>query len=110
MIRPKKSILVSANQPGETFLSLTLPNNRICFRIYISNWKKDKEQRKLKKKKRISAENLIGCDNIVCEFALCTFNLLDWAVNFSWLYYVQREKYSICYTATTYKVHTQELK
>ena len=36
--------------------------------------------------KRISVENLTGYDNILCEFALCTFNLLDRVVNFFWLF------------------------
>ena len=54
----------------------------------------------------------MGYNGIVCDFALCTFNLLDRVVNISWLLcefnvvYVQRQKYSICYTTTTCKVHT----
>ena len=57
----------------------------MCIRIYIFNFKeKEKKKRKTrqiaketKEEKRISVENLTRCDNIVCEFALCTFNLLD---------------------------------
>ena len=55
--------------------------------------------------------NLAGYDNIVCEFALSTFNLLHRIVNFSWLLYklnvvyMKQEKYSTFYT-TTYEVHT----
>ena len=61
-------------------------------RIHIFNFKKTKEE------KRISAENLTGYDDIVCEFALCTFNLLDRVANFVWLFigiqvvYVQQKK------------------
>ena len=29
------------------------------------------------KEKRIFVKNLMGYDDIICEFALCTFNLLD---------------------------------
>ena len=37
-------------------------------------------------------ENLTGYDNIVCEFALCTLNILDRVVNEFDVVYVQREK------------------
>ena len=37
-----------------------------------------------KEKKRISVEKLRGYDDIVCEFALCTFNLLRRIVNSYW--------------------------
>ena len=53
---------------------------------------KTKQKRKGKQKaketkveKRISVENLTGYDDIGCKLALCTFNLLDRVVNFSWL-------------------------
>ena len=39
-----------------------------------------------KEQKRTSVENLTGYYDIVCEFALFTFNLLDRVVNFSWLF------------------------
>ena len=63
----------------------------MCIIIYIFDFKKNKEknpqktpnkqrrktkQEKAKEEKKISVENLKGCDDIVCEFALCTFNLL----------------------------------
>ena len=69
-----------------------------------------------KEEKRISGENLTGYDDIVSEFPLFTFNLLDRVVNFPWslcefnVVYVQREKYSICYTRTTNEVHTLKKK
>ena len=44
------------------------------------------KEKETKEKKRVSVENLTGYDDIVCEFALCTFNLLDRVVNFSWLF------------------------
>ena len=85
----------------------------MCIRIYIINYIKKKRQKteETKEEKRISVENLTGYNDIVCEFALCTFNLLDRAANFSWLLYefnvvyLRPEKYSICYTTTTYEVH-----
>ena len=47
---------------------------------------KKKKKKKTKEEKRISVKNLTGYDDIVCEFALRTFNLLDRVVNFSWLF------------------------
>ena len=53
----------------------------MCIRIYIFNFKKEKQDKKeakdTKEEKRIPVENLTGYDDIVFEFALCTFNLLD---------------------------------
>ena len=46
-------------------------------------FKKTRQKAKeAKEEKRISVENLTGFDDIVCEFALCTFNLLHGVVNF----------------------------
>ena len=56
----------------------------MCIRIYIFDFKKKKKKKKANKKKRqkvketkeekrISVEKLTGDDDIVCEFALCTF-------------------------------------
>ena len=63
------------------------------FLISVFNFKKNsaKETRRqkakeTKKEKRISVENRVGYDDIVCEFDLLTFNLLDRDVNFSWLF------------------------
>ena len=59
----------------------------------------------------MSVENQTGCDDTFSEYSLCTFDLLDLVVNFSWLLYelnvvfMQRGKYSICYTAATYELH-----
>ena len=66
----------------------------MCIRIYIFNLQKakqNKQSRRLKAKetkeeKRISVENLTGYDDIICDFALCTFNLLDRVVSFSMLF------------------------
>ena len=65
----------------------------MCIRIHISNKnnKKIKITRRQKAneskvEKRVSVENLAGYDDIVCEFALCTFNLFYRVVNFSWLF------------------------
>ena len=53
-------------------------------------WKKKESMRQktneTKEQKRTSVENLTGYYDIVCEFALFTFNLLDRVVNFSWLF------------------------
>ena len=38
------------------------------------------------KKKREYRKNVIGYNDIVCEFALCAFNLLDRVMNFSRLF------------------------
>ena len=72
----------------------------MCIRIFIFNFKKKKRQKakETKEEKRIFVEKLTGYYDIVCEFSLCTFNVLDRVV--------QRHKYSMCYTTTTYKVHT----
>ena len=48
-------------------------------------WKR-KNQKKAKKEKRVYMENLTGHDDIVCELALYTFNLLDQIVNFLAVY------------------------
>ena len=48
-------------------------------------WKR-KNQKKVKKEKRVYMENLTGYDDIVCELALYTFNLLDQIVNFLAVY------------------------
>ena len=53
-----------------------------CVPKYI----RKKKANKTKEEKRISVENLMGYDDIICEFALCTFNLLDQVMNFSWLF------------------------
>ena len=60
----------------------------MCIRIYIFNKKKQgqKKAKETKEENRISGENLTGYDHIVCEFALCTFNLLARVVNFSLLF------------------------
>ena len=55
----------------------------MCFRIYIFNFKIEKKKKRTEK--GIPVENLTGYDDIVCEFAMCTFNLLDRVLNFSWL-------------------------
>ena len=39
-----------------------------------------------KEGKRIYVENPKGYDDIVCDFALCIFNLLDRVLNFWWLF------------------------
>ena len=73
------------------FLSLTHPHSQ-CVTEYIFLIKKKTQKNKkikaeeTKEEKRISVENLTEYDDIVCEFALCTFNLPDLAVNFFWLF------------------------
>ena len=72
-------------------------------RIYISNFENGNKTRRQKRKqnktkiiiiinkrtteeKILSVENLTGYDDIVCDFALGTFNLLDRIASFSWLF------------------------
>ena len=63
----------------------------MCIKIYF-NFKKTNKTRRQKKAKEtkeekgISVENLMGYDDIVCDFALGTFNLLDRVASFSWLF------------------------
>ena len=90
------------------------------YRIYIFNFKKTNKQtnkqktrrhkaKEIKEVKITSAEILTRYDDIVCKFALCTFNLLIESWISSGCSYelnvvcVQREKCGICYTATTYQ-------
>ena len=60
-------------------------------------------------------ENLTGYDYIVCEFAMCTFNLSDREVDFSWFnkeiytgvqFMCNERNHSICYATTTNEVYT----
>ena len=91
----------------------------MCIRIYIFNLKNKKHKKirgqkskETKEEKIISVENLTGYGDIVCEFALCTFKLLDRLVNFPWLFMQIRcslcatRKITVCFTTTTYGVHT----
>ena len=61
-------------------------------------------------------ENVTEYHDIICEFALRTFNLLDRVVSFPWLLYefkvvyVQGEKYSICSTTTQMKNTLSKIK
>ena len=52
----------------------------MCINMFLISKKtkkqEDKKAKETKEEKRISLENLTGYDNIVCEFALCTFNVL----------------------------------
>ena len=67
----------------------------MCIGIYIFNLKtKKKKAKKIRRQKaketkgekKISVENLTGYYNIISKFALCTFNLLDGVVNFTWMF------------------------
>ena len=50
----------------------------------IKRRQKAKETKEEKQKlKSISVKNLMGYDDIVCEFAQCTFNVFDGVVDFS---------------------------
>ena len=108
-LRPKKVVL-SPDISQVKFIFYHLPARIVeCVSQYIFLTLKKKETKR--KEKKISVGNLAGYDNIVCEFALSTFNLLHRVVNFSWLLYklnvvyMKQEKYSTFYT-TTYEVHT----
>ena len=65
--------------------------------IFLISKKKKKKKKKTKitrrqkvketkEEKKISVKNLTRYNNFVCEFALCTFNLFDRVLNFSWLF------------------------
>ena len=89
----KKVVLFPEICRVNKILSLTRPHCRVCIRIFFFSKKKKKKKKKKTKKaqatkeeKRITVENLTGYDDIVCKFALCTFNLLDRVMNFSWLF------------------------
>ena len=65
----------------------------MCIRIYIFIFKKTKPKitrrkkaKETKEEKRMSVENLTGYNDIVFEFAMCTFNLFDRAVSLPWLF------------------------
>ena len=96
-IRPKKVVLFPEIGRVKIFLSLTSPPSRVCIRIYIfcfkqknihrNKTKETKENRKTKETKEetekvnvvytTSVENLTWYDDIVWQFALCTFKLYD---------------------------------
>ena len=96
----KKSSFASGNWLVEFFLSLPRPNSRMCIRIYIFDFKTKQKNnsnhnnyktksKETEEEKIMSMENvtdLTGYDDIVCEYALCTFNLLDRDINFSRLF------------------------
>ena len=68
-----------------------------------------------KEEKRVSVENLTGYDYMAFEFAQCTFNLLDRFVNFPRLLFslcAPREitERNLCFTTSTYEVHTSRTK
>ena len=46
----------------------------------------DKKHKRLRKKRECLQKKLRGYDDIVREFAMCTFNLLDRTVNLFWLF------------------------
>ena len=75
-------------------MKITHWHSRMSIRIYIFNLKtkqsktkQNKTNKQTKKRRRqkanetkegkISVENLRGYDDIVCEFTLCSFDLLD---------------------------------
>ena len=96
---PKKGVLFPGIGRAKNFL-ITYPptysnvyQNIFCL-MKKTNTRKQKAK-EAKEEKRISIENLTGCYDIACEFALCTFNLRDRVVNFSYEFnvvHVQRKK------------------
>ena len=62
----------------------------MCIRICIFNLKKKQQQQQQQQQQKHTeqtyVENLTGYDDSVCEFALCTFDLLDHVVSFSCLF------------------------
>ena len=82
-LRPKiKAVLFPEIGQVKDFLSLTRPHSRMRIRIYNFNLKEKKKEKtkkvkEIKEEYKISVENLTGYVDIVCEYFLCTFNLLD---------------------------------
>ena len=48
--------------------------------------KKQNQKQEDRKQKKLQLENLMRFNDIVCQFALYTFNLFDRVVDFSWLF------------------------
>ena len=76
----RKVVMFPETSRLKKILSLTRPHSPMCIKIYIFNFKKTKPKiarrqkaKETKEEKRMSVENLTRHDNIVCEFALCTF-------------------------------------
>ena len=124
-LEAKKSSLVSGNRPGEIFLSLTRPHGEMYIKIYIKKKKKKKRKKKTKKannteeEKRIYVEYITRYDDILREFSLCIFNLLDRVIISSGCSYecnvacVQREKsrkpqYLLCYKSGVRPISPKE--
>ena len=92
--KKKKIALFLDISQVKIFLSFTRQHSWMCIRITrINNFnfktkKKDKNTKSKRKKqeKRISVKNLTGYNDILCEFVLCSFDLLDRVLNFSWLF------------------------
>ena len=56
----------------------------MCIKRYIFSFKNRRQKvKETKEKKAASVENITGYDDIACEFALCTFNVLDRVMSFS---------------------------
>ena len=77
----KKVVLFLEKGRMKKILLPTRPHSRMCINMFLISKKKtkkqeDKKAKETKEEKRISLENLTGYDHIVCEFALCTFNVL----------------------------------
>ena len=91
MLGQKKVVLFPEIGRVKIFVSLTRPQSRMYIRIYIFNYQikkimRQKKAKETKEEKITFVENLTGYDDISCEFALSTFNLLDRVVNFSWVF------------------------
>ena len=56
---------------------LTYRASEYMFLIFLKKITRRQKAKETKEKKIISVENLTGYNDIVCEFALCTFNLID---------------------------------
>ena len=116
-------------------LSLACQHSQMCLKIYTfllkthTHTHTNKKQKKLKKKREqqkkpktkmrrkmllwtVSVENVMGYNDIVCKFPLCTFNLvIELGISPGCSYeltivYCNRRNHSICYTIITHKVHT----
>ena len=62
---------MTGNRRVKYFLSFARSHCRMCITIYV--FKNTKREKKTKQENGISVANLTGYNEIVCEFALCTF-------------------------------------
>ena len=95
--RLKKFVLFPEIGRAILFLSFNRPDSPMCIRIYIFNLRnlnlkkttqktRRQKTKETKEEKEILLEYLTGYNDVVFEFALCTFKLFDRVVSFHRLF------------------------